>query len=135
MSPSNCCPRDPHPWPMAKWPAAEPLKFHVPWKPLLLSDFPGKPPLWVPLSGATRPLKGQGTREPWRSLCLGPISNIVVGMTYRSCGAVTWSPESHLLGSRAIPAWVSWALGSGNRVESEGSPLGADRCTASTMKT
>lgn len=44
-------------------------------------------------------------------------------------------PREPPLGSRAIPAWVNWALGSGNRVESEGSPLGADRCTASTMKT
>lgn len=33
---------------MAKRRAAEPLTFRVPWKRLLLSDFPEGPPLWVP---------------------------------------------------------------------------------------
>ncbi|EDL41565.1 RIKEN cDNA D030056L22, isoform CRA_a [Mus musculus] len=33
---------------MAKRRAAEPLTFRVPWKRLLLSDFPEEPPLWQP---------------------------------------------------------------------------------------
>ncbi|XP_038189574.1 uncharacterized protein C9orf40 homolog isoform X2 [Arvicola amphibius] len=45
---------------MAKRRAAEPLTFRVPWKRLLLSDFPEGPPLWVPPSGAARSRKRQG---------------------------------------------------------------------------
>nr|XP_006985479.1 uncharacterized protein C9orf40 homolog [Peromyscus maniculatus bairdii] len=45
---------------MAKRRAAEPLTFRVPWKRLLLSDFPEEPPLWVPPSGSVRPRKRQG---------------------------------------------------------------------------
>lgn len=45
---------------MAKRRAAEPLAFRVPWKRLLLSDFPEDPPLWVPPSGVSRPRKRQG---------------------------------------------------------------------------
>ncbi|XP_048188346.1 uncharacterized protein C9orf40 homolog [Perognathus longimembris pacificus] len=40
---------------MAKRRAAEPLTFHVPWKRLLLCDFPEEPPPWVPPSGAAPP--------------------------------------------------------------------------------
>lgn len=45
---------------MAKRRAAEPLTFRVPWKRLLLSDFPEGPPLWVPPSGAAPSRKRQG---------------------------------------------------------------------------
>ncbi|KAL6052997.1 hypothetical protein STEG23_023168 [Scotinomys teguina] len=45
---------------MAKRRAAEPLTFRVPWKRLLLSDFPEQPPLWVSPSGSARPRKRQG---------------------------------------------------------------------------
>lgn len=45
--------------PMAKRRAAEPLTFHVPWKRLLLCDFPEEPPppppLWIPPPGASHP--------------------------------------------------------------------------------
>lgn len=51
---------------MAKRRAAEPLTFHVPWKRLLLCDFPEEPPppppppLWIPPPGASHP------RQPFR---------------------------------------------------------------------
>lgn len=73
---------------MAKRRAAEPLTFRVPWKRLLLSDFPEEPPLWVP---PARPLKRQGD------------AGIMAGTTDRSCRAVAGSPESHLLASRRNP--------------------------------
>nr|XP_039317392.1 uncharacterized protein C9orf40 homolog isoform X1 [Saimiri boliviensis boliviensis] len=43
---------------MAKRRAAEPVTFHVPWKRLLLCDFPEQPPpppLWIRPPGATHP--------------------------------------------------------------------------------
>ncbi|EDL29218.1 mCG1035434 [Mus musculus] len=76
---------------MAKRRAAEPLTFRVPWKRLLLSDFPEEPPLWVPPSGTARPLKRQGD------------AGIMAGTTDRSCRAVAGSPESRLLASRRNP--------------------------------
>lgn len=50
---------------MAKRRAAEPLTFHVPWKRLLLCEFPEEPPprpLWIPPAAAS-PL-GQPRRVP-----------------------------------------------------------------------
>lgn len=46
---------------MAKRRAAEPLTFRVPWKRLLLSDFPEGPPLWVPPAGSRKRQGDAGT--------------------------------------------------------------------------
>ncbi|XP_040305266.1 uncharacterized protein C9orf40 homolog [Herpailurus yagouaroundi] len=53
---------------MAKRRAAEPLTFHVPWKRLLLCDFPEEPPppLWIPPPGASHPGQPVGVPEPPR---------------------------------------------------------------------
>ncbi|XP_058551667.1 uncharacterized protein C9orf40 homolog [Neofelis nebulosa] len=52
---------------MAKRRAAEPLTFHVPWKRLLLCDFPEEPPpLWIPPPGASHPGRPVGVPEPPR---------------------------------------------------------------------
>ncbi|DAA26869.1 uncharacterized protein C9orf40 homolog [Bos indicus] len=51
---------------MAKRRAAEPLTFHVPWKRLLLCDFPEEPPpppLWIPPPGASYPGRPLGFPE------------------------------------------------------------------------
>lgn len=51
---------------MAKRRAAEPLTFHVPWKRLLLCEFPEEPPPrppWIPPAAAAAPL-GQPCRAP-----------------------------------------------------------------------
>ncbi|XP_043342609.1 uncharacterized protein C9orf40 homolog [Cervus canadensis] len=51
---------------MAKRRAAEPLTFHVPWKRLLLCDFPEEPPpppLWIPPPGASHPGRPLGFPE------------------------------------------------------------------------
>ncbi|ELK07068.1 uncharacterized protein C9orf40 homolog [Pteropus alecto] len=50
---------------MAKRRAAEPLTFHVPWKRLLLCDFPEEPPppLWIPPPGASHPGQLLGVPE------------------------------------------------------------------------
>ncbi|XP_047554611.1 uncharacterized protein C9orf40 homolog [Lutra lutra] len=53
---------------MAKRRAAEPLTFHVPWKRLLLCDFPEEPPpppppLWIPPPGASHPGQPVGVPE------------------------------------------------------------------------
>lgn len=67
MLPPALCPQpssrylgDSCPWPIAKRHAAELLMFPMPWKWLLLSDYPKELLLWVPLSGASLPLKCQG---------------------------------------------------------------------------
>lgn len=51
--------------PMAKRRAAEPLTFHVPWKRLLLCDFPEEPPppFWTPPPGASHPGQLLGVPE------------------------------------------------------------------------
>lgn len=49
---------------MAKRRAAEPLTFRVPWKRLLLSDFPEGPPLWVPPARSRKRQGDAGTMEP-----------------------------------------------------------------------
>lgn len=53
------------PGPMAKRRAAEPLTFHVPWKRLLLCDFPEEPPppLWIPPAAASHPGQPLGVPE------------------------------------------------------------------------
>lgn len=72
---------------MAKRRAAEPLTFRVPWKRLLLSDFPEGPPLWVPPArsrkrqgdagtmaepaAAPRKRRGGGDGGQERQLCRG----------------------------------------------------------------
>lgn len=51
---------------MAKRRAAEPLTFHVPWKRLLLCDFPEEPPpppFWIPPPGASHPGQPVGVPE------------------------------------------------------------------------
>lgn len=50
---------------MAKRRAAEPLTFHVPWKRLLLCDFPEEPPLprWVPPQAVSHPGQPLGVSE------------------------------------------------------------------------
>lgn len=51
---------------MAKRRAAEPLTFHVPWKRLLLCDFPEEPPpssLWIPSPGVSYPGQSLGVPE------------------------------------------------------------------------
>ncbi|XP_037350218.1 LOW QUALITY PROTEIN: uncharacterized protein C9orf40 homolog [Talpa occidentalis] len=50
---------------MAKRRAAEPLTFHVPWKRLLLCDFPEEPPppLWIPPPVASPPGQPLGVPE------------------------------------------------------------------------
>lgn len=51
---------------MAKRRAAEPLTFHVPWKRLLLCDFPEEPPsppLWIPPPGVSHPGRPLGFPE------------------------------------------------------------------------
>ncbi|KAM6170518.1 uncharacterized protein C9orf40 homolog [Rhynchocyon petersi] len=57
---------------MAKRRAAEPLTFHVPWKRLLVCDFPDEPPpLWVPPQGALHPGQPLGVPEPPRKRKIG----------------------------------------------------------------
>nr|XP_017828444.2 uncharacterized protein C9orf40 homolog isoform X1 [Callithrix jacchus] len=55
---------------MAKRRAAEPLTFHVPWKRLLLCDFPEQPPppppLWIRQPGAAHPGQPFGVPEQHR---------------------------------------------------------------------
>lgn len=50
---------------MAKRRAAEPLTFHVPWKRLLLCDFPEEPPppFWIPPPGVSHPGQPLGVPE------------------------------------------------------------------------
>ncbi|XP_019506211.1 PREDICTED: uncharacterized protein C9orf40 homolog [Hipposideros armiger] len=50
---------------MAKRRAAEPLTFHVPWKRLLLCDFPEEPPppFWIPPPGVSHPGQPVGVPE------------------------------------------------------------------------
>lgn len=53
--------------------------------------------------GRLGPSSARGTRGPWPNLRLHPVNDEAVGTTNRSCRAVAWSPESHLLGNRGSP--------------------------------
>lgn len=53
--------------------------------------------------GRLGPSSARGTRGLWPNLRLHPVSDAAVGTTNRSCRAVAWSPESHLLGNRGNP--------------------------------
>ncbi|EDL41566.1 RIKEN cDNA D030056L22, isoform CRA_b, partial [Mus musculus] len=121
-SPSARRPRDPRPWPMAKRRAAEPLTFRVPWKRLLLSDFPEEPPLWVPPSGTARPLKRQGDAGIMAEPASAPRKRRGGGDDRQELQGCSREPGEPPPGEQEEPR----AAGGGDRVESAGSPQVAD---------
>ncbi|XP_051002178.1 uncharacterized protein C9orf40 homolog [Acomys russatus] len=109
---------------MAKRRAAEPLAFRVPWKRLLLSDFPEEPPLWVQPSGAARPRKRQGDAGTMAEPAAAPRKRRGGGdggQELRGCGLEPGEPPPDELEEPR----VSRAPGSGDGVESASSPPGA----------
>lgn len=110
---------------MAKRRAAEPLTFRVPWKRLLLSDFPEEPPLWVPPSGTARPLKRQGDAGTMAEPASAPRKRRGGGDDEPELQGRSMEPGEPPPGEQGEPQ-VSRAAGGGDRVESAGSPQGAD---------
>lgn len=110
---------------MAKRRAAEPLTFRVPWKRLLLSDFPEEPPLWVPPSGTARPLKRQGDAGTMAEPASAPRKRRGGGDDEPELQGRGLEPGEPPPGEQGEPQ-VSRAAGGGDRVESAGSPQGAD---------
>ncbi|MEJ1276550.1 hypothetical protein NN561_007456 [Cricetulus griseus] len=110
---------------MAKRRAAEPLTFRVPWKRLLLSDFPEEPPLWVPPSGAARSRKRQGDAGIMAEPAPAPRKR-------RGCGDGGQEREGLGLEPGEPPPGeqeetrVGRAPGGGDAVGSADSPRGAD---------
>ncbi|EGW15122.1 Uncharacterized protein C9orf40-like [Cricetulus griseus] len=110
---------------MAKRRAAEPLTFRVPWKRLLLSDFPEEPPLWGPPSGAARSRKRQGDAGIMAEPAPAPRKR-------RGCGDGGQEREGLGLEPGEPPPGeqeetrVGRAPGGGDAVGSADSPRGAD---------
>ncbi|XP_032333750.1 uncharacterized protein C9orf40 homolog [Camelus ferus] len=82
---------------MAKRRAAEPLTFHVPWKRLLLCDFPEEPPpppLWIPPPGASHPGQPLGVPElpRKRKIDAGAMTEPSVSPNKRRDGGDTGAP-------------------------------------------
>lgn len=115
----------PHPWPMAKRRAAEPLTFRVPWKRLLLSDFPEEPSLWVPPSGVARPLKRQGDAGTMAEPASAPRKRRGGGDDRQELQSCSLEPGEPPPGEQEEPR-VSRAAGGGDRAESAHSQQGAD---------
>lgn len=107
---------------MAKRRAAEPLTFRVPWKRLLLSDFPEEPPLWVPPSGTARPLKRQGDAGIMAEPASAPRKRRGGGDDRQELQGCSREPGEPPPGEQEEPR----AAGGGDRVESAGSPQVAD---------
>ncbi|XP_024594737.1 uncharacterized protein C9orf40 homolog [Neophocaena asiaeorientalis asiaeorientalis] len=83
---------------MAKRRAAEPLTFHVPWKRLLLCDFPEeppRPPLWIPPPGASHPEQPLGVPElpRKRKIDAGGMTEPLVSPSKRRDGGDTGAPD------------------------------------------
>ncbi|XP_028625967.1 uncharacterized protein C9orf40 homolog isoform X1 [Grammomys surdaster] len=110
---------------MAKRRAAEPLTFRVPWKRLLLSDFPEEPPLWVPSSGVARPLKRQGDAGTMAEPASAPRKRRGGGDDRQELQSCSLEPGEPPPGEQEEPR-VSRAAGGGDRVESADSQQGAD---------
>lgn len=123
--PSGRSPRDPLAWPMAKRRAAEPLTFRVPWKRLLLSDFPEEPPLWVPPSGAARPLKRQGDAGTMAEPASAPRKRRGGGDDRQELQGCSLEPGEPPPDEQEEPR-VSRAVGGGDRVEGAGTSQVAD---------
>ncbi|CAH6794835.1 uncharacterized protein C9orf40 homolog [Phodopus roborovskii] len=111
---------------MAKRRAAEPLTFRVPWKRLLLSDFPEEPPLWVPPSGAARSRKRQGDAGTMAEPAAAPRKR-------RGCGDDGQERHGRGLEPGEPPPGEQEELrggrapGGGDGAGSAGSPRGSDR--------
>lgn len=110
---------------MAKRRATEPLTFRVPWKRLLLSDFPEEPPLWVPPPGAARPLKRQGDAGTMAEPASAPRKRRGGGDDRQELQGCSLEPGEPPPSEQEEPR-VSRAAGGGDRVESAGSPQVAD---------
>lgn len=123
--PSGRSPRDPLAWPMAKRRAAEPLTFRVPWKRLLLSDFPEEPPLWVTPSGAARPLKRQGDAGTMAEPASAPRKRRGGGDDRQELQGCSLEPGEPPPDEQEEPR-VSRAVGGGDRVEGAGTSQVAD---------
>lgn len=109
---------------MAKRRAAEPLAFRVPWKRLLLSDFPEEPPVWVQPSGAARPRKRQGDAGTMAEPAAAPRKRRGGGdggQELQGCGLEPGEPPPD---GQEEPR-VSRAPGGGDGVEGAGSLPGA----------
>ncbi|XP_057577732.1 uncharacterized protein C9orf40 homolog [Hippopotamus amphibius kiboko] len=83
---------------MAKRRAAEPLTFHVPWKRLLLCNFPEEsppPPLWIPSPGASPPGQPLGVPElpRKRKIDAGAMSEPSVSPSKRRDSGDTGAPD------------------------------------------
>ncbi|XP_031245751.1 uncharacterized protein C9orf40 homolog isoform X2 [Mastomys coucha] len=110
---------------MAKRRAAEPLTFRVPWKRLLLSDFPEEPPLWVPPSGAARPLKRQGDAGTMAEPASAPRKRRGGGDDRQELQGCSLEPGEPPPDEQEEPR-VSRAVGGGDRVEGAGTSQVAD---------
>ncbi|KAL1787169.1 transient receptor potential cation channel subfamily M member 6 [Sigmodon hispidus] len=110
---------------MAKRRAAEPLTFRVPWKRLLLSDFPEEPPLWVPPSGSARPRKRQGDAGIMAEPAAAPRKRRGGGDSDQERQGRGLEPGEPPPGEQEEPR-VSQAPGGGDGVGSAGSLRGAD---------
>lgn len=93
---------------MAKRRAAEPLTFHVPWKRLLLCDFPEEPPppLWIP-PAASHPGQPLGVPElpRKRKIDVGAMTEPSVSPSKRHDGGDTNAPGG------AEPEGRGWETG------------------------
>ena len=94
---------------MAKRRAAEPLTFHVPWKRLLLCDFPEeppRPPLWIPPPGASHAEQPLGVPElpRKRKIDAGGMTEPLVSPSKRRDGGDTGAPDGAEREGRGLEA-------------------------------
>ncbi|XP_021508590.1 uncharacterized protein C9orf40 homolog [Meriones unguiculatus] len=112
---------------MAKRRAAEPLAFRVPWKRLLLGDFPEDPPLWVPPPGASRPRKRQGDAGTMAEPAAAPRKRRGGGDGAQELQGRGLEPGEPPPGEQEEPRGSLAPGGAGgDRLDSAGSPQGVD---------